>query len=136
MVLRSKKSELDSYNGDNQGPVKSQLHIYKEVNGSFPSKPDLVTRAACIFITSGPKERIDCLTSSGPFSGAKFEMIDRGRADKNTINISKRYLADFKRAGKHVAPHGIFGYSIFQCVSGCDGVSTPKLMVEMLLMGD
>lgn len=135
VVMRSKKAERNDYEGDTKGLIKSQLYIHKEMNGSFDRKPELVTTATCSFIQN-PKERIECATSSGPFSGAKFQMIERNRADKNTIQISKKYLADFKRAGKHLAPFGVFSYSVFQCVDGCDGVSTPKLMVEILLMGD
>ncbi|MBK6358126.1 MAG: hypothetical protein IPF44_16145 [Betaproteobacteria bacterium] len=135
VVMRSKKAERNDNDGDGKGSIKSQLYIHKEMSGSFDRKPELVTSATCIFI-SNPKERIECSTSSGPFSGAKFEVIERNRADKNTIRISKKYLADFKRAGKHLAPFGVYSYSVFQCVDGCDGISTPNLMVEMVLMGD
>ena len=135
VAMRSKKAERSDYEGNTKGPIKSQLYIHKEMSGSFDRKPELVTTATCTFI-SNPKERIECSTSSGPFSGAKFEMIERNKADKNTIRTANKYLSDFKRAGKHLAPFGIYSYSIFQCVDGCDGISTPNLMVEMLLMGD
>lgn len=135
MVLRSQKVEQDEYNGETQGPVRSRLHIYKERRGTFPTKPEFVTKSTCTFM-SEPKEHIICSTSSAHFSGARFDLVEPNRADRKTKQVAKKYLADFARAGKRLAPYGIYSHSLFQCVSGCDGIYTPGLMVEVGLMGD
>lgn len=141
----SLKAEQDSYNEVTQGPVRSELHIYKEAKGKFPKKATFVTQAVCESKRE-PPEHLSCDNSSGPFSRARYEFVEyyfreghgykklKGNsADKNTVSAGKKLIRAFEKV---VAPSEFFGYSVFRCVIGCDGVETPHVMIEVHLTGD
>ena len=146
-AVMSQKAENDSQNGVTQGPVGSKLHIYKETKRGFPEKATFVTKARCES-KSEPPEFLSCDVSSGPFSGARYDMVElylkeeRGykkemgdSADKDIVDAGKKLIRAFEKFGEGELPYGIFTYSILRCVSGCDGVQTPHRMIEVNPMG-
>ena len=115
-VAMSKKAELDSYNGDTQGPIKSELHIYKETRGRFPEKATFITKAVCEHGDAQLRCDGDYRTS-GIFGGARYEefafykKVGRGYkkgsgngSDKAIADSGKKLIRGFEMVGQSEAP--------------------------------
>jgi len=151
LARMSDKAELDSYNGETQGAVKSKLLVYKMLNGSIPKKQTFITATTCESYRDEP-ESFKCGIASGSFSGVTyklsssytFEAAGKGRlkpkmiAGKNDTtqkNSAMLLLGEYVKSEDYKGSFGLNYIAIFSCVEGCKSIGTPELMVEVGLMG-
>lgn len=152
LARMSDKAELDDYNGETHGAVKSKLLVYKMLNGNIPKKQTFVTATICESYRD-ESESFKCGSASGPFSGAAyklsssytFEAAGKGRLKPKLIagkndpaqkNSAMLLIGEYVKSEDYKGSFGLNYIAIFSCVDGCKSVGTPELMVEVGLMGD